>query len=334
MNTVHRFQLRRGSAKDVCPSCRQKSFTPYCDTEDMYTIVDDTVGWCDRREKCGYHMPPRMFFAEQRANGHQTSFKFSTAGMTPMENGMPYRRPSKPPEPKPSYIPEDKAKRTYEADATLDNPFVQFLVKKYGADTAQGALERFGVGSIKPSREGHPFHEQVATVFWQIDAANRYRSGKMICYGDDGHRLDGVDWVHTYLRMGKGYNLVQVFFGEHQLSYKEDIDTLCIVEAEKTAVIACMHRPDLHWMAAGAMHGINDYKMKRVMNHYKRIIFFPDAHTDAYERWDKQARKYHVAINTALGDNMDGIDIADVLLDDEYAKAFSDTLMDYNYQYA
>ena len=61
----HRYQLERyrgRGSRYVCPKCRHKhSFTRYIDTyNNIY--INDSVGKCNRLDKCGYHYTPRQYF--------------------------------------------------------------------------------------------------------------------------------------------------------------------------------------------------------------------------------------------------------------------------------
>lgn len=65
-----------------------------------------------------------------------------------------------------------------------------------------------------------------AVVFWQVDIKGRIRTGKIMRYGNDGHRIkeDGLVnfmWAHrmkSIVDNPDDFNLVQCFFGEHLLS--------------------------------------------------------------------------------------------------------------------
>ena len=62
----HRYQLERyrgRGSRYVCPKCRHKhSFTRYIDTYNNNIYINDSVGKCNRLDKCGYHYTPRQYF--------------------------------------------------------------------------------------------------------------------------------------------------------------------------------------------------------------------------------------------------------------------------------
>ena len=53
----YKYHLRSGSAKEICPNCRQRTFVPYVDEGE--NIVGELYGRCDRENKCGYYRYPR-----------------------------------------------------------------------------------------------------------------------------------------------------------------------------------------------------------------------------------------------------------------------------------
>ena len=97
-----------------------------------------------------------------------------------------------------------------------------------------------------------------AAVFWQVDINGCIRTGKVMRYGNDGHRIkaDGVasiTWIHRMKAIADSqpdFNLVQCFFGEHLLSVYPDSKVM-IVESEKSAIIASHYYPQFLWLASG-----------------------------------------------------------------------------------
>jgi hypothetical protein len=61
----HRFILEKGSRKYDCRRCGGSvTFRRYVDTENGNQYLADDVGICDRLNKCGYHYPPKQYFAD------------------------------------------------------------------------------------------------------------------------------------------------------------------------------------------------------------------------------------------------------------------------------
>lgn len=57
------YSLRKGSRKELCPSCGKRSFKPYVDEDGQ--ILSDIVGRCDREHKCRYHLAPSQYLRER-----------------------------------------------------------------------------------------------------------------------------------------------------------------------------------------------------------------------------------------------------------------------------
>ena len=67
MNNIYRYSLERYRGRGTrytCPQCGRKyTFTRYIDnTNNQY--IADTVGKCNRLDKCGYHYTPRQYFED------------------------------------------------------------------------------------------------------------------------------------------------------------------------------------------------------------------------------------------------------------------------------
>lgn len=152
-----------------------------------------------------------------------------------------------------------------------------------------------------------------AVIYWQIDQLGHTHDGKMMWYGPDCHRLKerNATWVMYLLR--RHYNVSQdtvqathCFFGLHLLSHTKndsrpstrlracpsehlrsarDSKPICIVEAEKSAVILSELFPQYIWLAAGGMGELQVNKFLPLRHH--RVILFPDTDPDqrTYNRW-------------------------------------------------
>lgn len=72
------FVLERyngSQSRYTCPSCRHaKEFTRYINAESGEYVGED-VGMCNRKNKCGFHKPPREYFVEHKIFGRGTSLK-------------------------------------------------------------------------------------------------------------------------------------------------------------------------------------------------------------------------------------------------------------------
>lgn len=54
----YKWTLRKGSKKDVCPSCGKKRFVKYVLSSDSKVEAGSNYGRCDREQECKYHSYP------------------------------------------------------------------------------------------------------------------------------------------------------------------------------------------------------------------------------------------------------------------------------------
>ncbi|MBQ7984227.1 MAG: hypothetical protein IJ250_01160 [Bacteroidales bacterium] len=84
-----KYILRKYSgieSKLTCPSCgRHHCFTPYIDI-DTQEIIDAAVGMCDHKNSCGYHLPPREFFQNNRLSYNFLQPQNYSKNLTPLKN--------------------------------------------------------------------------------------------------------------------------------------------------------------------------------------------------------------------------------------------------------
>ena len=166
--------------------------------------------------------------------------------------------------------------------------------------------------------------KQGGVIFWQIDQEERVRDGKVMYYGPDCHRLKDnahhPTWVSALLRRRDPFpnasnETTHCFFGLHLLGHTENTEIteklmpdntdrnnfcdfrdfcvtnniVCVVEAEKTAVILSEHYPQCIWLAAGGLGEVQTDKF-RPLRGYK-VVMFPDTDPDgtAFRLWSEAA---------------------------------------------
>lgn len=136
-----------------------------------------------------------------------------------------------------------------------------------------------------------------AVIYWQIDQLGQVHDGKLMWYGPDCHRLKNrnASWVMYLLKKHFGipqtaFQSSHVFFGTHLLCHNKHRPVVCVVEAEKSAVILSELYPQYIWLAAG---GMGEVQVKKFLplQHY-RVILFPDTDPDgrAYKCWYNAAQ--------------------------------------------
>lgn len=282
-----------------CPACnhRDKTFVRYIDTQNNEQ-VNDVVGRCNRESSCGYHLTPKQFFQQHNIQPVKITIKHSSQ---PLQHPKPT-----------SYISQTAFQQSlsnYES-----NNFVQFLISTFGITTTQQVLNKYFIGTSK--------HWQGATIFWQLDAQGKIRTGKIMLYNPNtGKRVkqpyNHITWVHTLLK-NDNYNLNQCLFGEHLLKY--NTKPIAIVESEKTALIASIYLPQYCWLAVGSLSNLTALKCNVLKG--LNVVLFPDL--NAYDNWLLKANELRtitnfqvsnlLEANATMNDKKQGFDLADYLL--------------------
>jgi hypothetical protein len=257
----HKYNLTK-KGKSICPNCERKTFVLYID--ETGNPLNSTVGKCDRADNCGHHYTPKQYFTDSNIS-FDSKRKFT-----------PHPQPT--PKPQPSFIDTELLKKSlsnYEK-----NNFVQWLGGIVDEKQAGGAIERYFIGTSK--------HWDGSTVFWQIDANQKIRTGKIMQYNPNtGKRVkepfNKIGWVHTVLKLDN-FNLSQCLFGEHLL--KDLSKFVAIVESEKTAIVASIYLPNFIWLACGGCEGLNIDKCRILAR--RKVILFPDA--GKFDKWNEKAK--------------------------------------------
>lgn len=278
----------------TCPSCtKPHEFTRYIDTRTGERLPKH-IGRCNRIDKCGYHYTPKQYFADNGIKSKEVYHKTQQAQS-----------------PKPtSYIDS----RTFNASLKgyNENNLIKYLDTLLDINTVDNLINIYKIGTSRR-------YNGSTTVFWQIDASNRIRTGKLIKYDENGHRIKGKNnWVHSVLNI-EYFNLKQCFFGEHLLKHSMG-SKVGIVESEKTAIILQAKIPDLIWLASGGADGINPDKVKSLKG--RDVILFPDASEESriFQKWKQKAEQFGFEVSDYLEQytndkqKLKGVDIADFLM--------------------
>jgi hypothetical protein len=206
----------------------------------------------------------------------------------------------------PSFHSYKLVEASREIDYFLKCNLVLFLNDHFDSAMVEDLINRYKLGAT----------EEGDIIFWQLDIDYNIRAGKIMAYSRDGHRKDYPTWVHSKLGLND-FNLKQCFFGEHLLSDEPD-KKVCIVESEKTALICHAFFPDMLWLAAGGIHGINKPDKLKVLQG-RDVLLWPDI--GAYEKWESIAAKNGFGISGYLEESANeqeqGKDIADFLIEED-----------------
>lgn len=266
------------ASRITCPSCgRLRCFVPY--VNEAGEILHPSCGRCNHETHCGYHLPPHEFFRlHPELRPSTQDWRKDTPSIR--ANRMAYTQSHKDPD----TLPQDLIMRT--VTTTRPNHFLTFLRQIFPEDKIVFLVQEYYIGLTK----------EAGTVFYQVDSKGRFRGGKIMTYNPfTGHRIKDtsvpVDWVHTRLKrsghISKTWTLTQCLFGEHLIRrYPQRL--ICLVEAEKTAIIAAGFMPEYLWLATGGKTQLGE---KLDVLRGRHVLAIPDI--DAYDTWKQrlQSRK-------------------------------------------
>lgn len=298
-----KYQLQKYSGRNsrhTCPACgRPHCFTLYVDAAGNPLASD--VGRCEHINSCGYEKTPKMYFDEHPQE----------------QNRQSDYRPAKPQQQKkdeePDFISFDLITRS----VGMDNSLMRYLNKFFPEKELERITADYFLGCTKKGE----------IIFPQVDSQGRCRTGKVMQYGEDGHRTkrsecDAVDWLHARLMRQRGkstsdYHLRQCLFGEHLLTKYPD-RIICLTEGEKSAVIASLFFPQFVWVSCGGKFGLKPETCKSLAG--RDVIVYADA--DAVEDWGHKIKSFTFCRSIRLSDwakeEPEGSkrDIADLLLEE------------------
>ena len=289
-----------------CPGCTKTTFSRYIDT-DSGNYLHDTVGKC---LSCSYHYPPRQYFQDNKDG------KTEQRKAAPEKKHSPVYVKKTAPEKPVSFIPIQVFKASLKGHEA--NHFVKFLIDLFGVEVASKQVSLYFIATSK--------HWNGATVFWQIDAQGKVRSGKIMLYSPTtGKRVkepfSHINWVHKALKQPE-FELRQCLFGEHLLIDK--VKPVAIVESEKTAVIASIYLPQFIWLAAGSKDGLNAEKCSILKG--RTVTLFHDL--NGFEKWSSKAKELSPLAKFTVSDLLErkateaerkqGFDLADYLIKFNY----------------
>ena len=153
-------------------------------------------------------------------------------------------------------------------------------------------------------------------VFWQIDEQQRVRSGHIMQYDTDGHRMGYNNWMHSELKkrgeLPDNFDLQQCLFGQYLLQKYPD-KHVCVVESEKTAIIMAACYPNHLWLATCGSHGLTTEKLECLRG--RRITLFPDS--GCFMKWEsimKQTKGLQYNIDETMEQYPSNTDLADLIL--------------------
>lgn len=291
---TYRFTLQKYKgieSRFTCPNCNTpRKFTRYIDTEtDNY--ISEEVGRCDRESSCGYHYKPRDYFADNQDIKSNSQKRIHRRSIQIGDQSSEVK--------KISYIPPEILLNTL---SNYDkNNFVRFLHTRFSPERIRAVISKYFIGTWSDGR----------TIFWQVDAKGKARTGKLMLYDKaTGKRVttQNVSWVHAELEnevatdsishqpFEKGFRLSQCYFGEYLLA-QNDEKPIGVVEGEKTAVVASIFLPKLIWIATGGCGNLKPERLASIIKGRQAFVF-PDS--SKYENWLTKIKKVNKDYGLAI----------------------------------
>lgn len=334
---TYRYQLdgsnREPKRKINCPYCEGKRcFTRYKDYE-TGNYIDDSVGMCDRGNKCQAHVKPKEWFAMHPEQKESITERMQTACMEP----VPIVN-----------IPVDILRstlKTYE-----ENSFIKALLPLFPAQKIEKAITDYYIGT---ANNVVPGSSEKAVVFWFVNQNNEVRAGQVKQF-DANCKTIAVEvaekqvkafWIHRQLKknyLSKRKELpqwlqdyeaaekVNCLFGEHLLN-KYPGKPVALVEAPKSAIIGSMVYPEMSWLATSSLTYLTKERCKVLAG--RRVMLIPDCGIPnpktgktCLDQWKERVKEFEdiafFAFSTLFEDaatdeqKKTGFDIADAILDE------------------
>lgn len=284
------FQKYAGqSTRHTCPKCgSKKSFTRMHNVNDSSLFLPDHVGRCNREEKCGYQYTAGDYFRE---GGTAFTNHLDDIVQAPVTKLIT-----------PDFIPKNILIDSFEG--FQHSNFFFHLRKIFSYTRAKEVCEKYQIG-ITENRDA---------IFWLIDIDGIIRTGKVIQFPKDEFHKKGTYFLHKQYK--KNFNLQQIPFGSHLTSIPQNLEKpICVVESEKTAVVASLFLPANLWISVGSVNNL------RQLGHLKNreFVLYPDK-GEAFNNWITKAKEMKLQFTmdkTVENSNLEeGSDFADYLLNE------------------
>jgi len=205
----------------------------------------------------------------------------------------------------------------------IDSNFGYFLQSIFTQEEIAIIMNKYHLGMTKDR----------SVIYWYIDKGGRVRSGKIMQYDKEtGKRvkseMTSISWVHSKMKknnqLPEDWNFTRCLFGEHLLKSNPDAN-ICLVEGEKTAIIASVYMPNEIWLATGGLNMFNENVCRELKG--RKVIIFPDL--GATQLWREKATEIskNMGFKMVVNDVFEkfaspeqierGCDIGDFLLESE-----------------
>lgn len=250
--TTYKWELRKGSRKEICPNCGYKRFVPYVSSKDGVTLAGDKFGRCDREQNCGYLCYPSdvsdaTVVAVERPQLRPLTFRSDCVQVDPSTNLFVF------------------VSRLLSTSAAL-RIWNKYRIGNDNGRTLFWQIDCNGVvrggKSIPYKTDGHRDKSDRLPACW-LHKSSRW---KQFCDGDE---------------------LKQCLYGEHLL--KGNDMPVVVVESEKTASVMSELAKNHIWLATGGSQGIKSAERLHTLQG-RKVLLMPD--NGQYWSWKAVADAY------------------------------------------
>lgn len=256
MNAMMKYKLSK--TKTICPFCGKEDFQPYCAENSNEALPYQ--GYCSRCNSCitplEYHFAQEQIIADYSNDYSSRALKNA---------GIKYDEAA----------PVKMLERKFITAGLIYNNLFKYLSTKFDRNEVKMICNIYGLATHKV---GKWFG---AAIFYQYNKDDQRQAVKIIQYDEKtGHRITGNDMKDENKDLLYQKPLIEqgkyCLFGRHLLNRPDsEGKPICIVESEKTAIIASIVYPEAIWMAAGSCYYL-DYEKKIQDIENREIILFPD----------------------------------------------------------
>ena len=292
---AHYRDIKRHQWNRVCPHCGQREFSPYINVYTGEPLDDKRCGKCNRETNCGYHQSPKDWYEQHRPERREWLPKGEYIARKRQE-----RREAEEARRRYEEREAERIARKFNPLSSEQHPDAQAYIDRMGelceqSQSTNNALARWLYTMFPKDKvdEVLRLYRTGSTpdgwiIYWQLDIHERARTGKMMAYGPDGHRLKGknipsFNWAHS--KEGIEQLADQCLFGEHRLLGWEG--SIAIVESEKAALFMAIRYPNILWLATGGKQNFKHEVLWPICG--REVFLLPDA--DALDEWTGKAEK-------------------------------------------
>jgi len=284
--------------KVECPYCGKDTFTNELNNETGKPFNSNLVGECKNQE-CNYTMTPKQFNAQCFRGFIMDNDLWS---ILELQN-------------KPKYFTRTNIE-DYNKEDLLKSGLAKFLCTNFEEKMVLETLSNYYVRTC----ETEP--NVILTKYWYLDNKRNEFNTKFVSYDPVTGKCNSSDEKHlestTTLKSSDNFRREQdenyipniCLFGLHLID-SECTNQICLVEDERTAIIASIAYPDIVWVATGGQE-INYALIKPLIG--LDVVLFPT--NNQYYKWKEIAEVYGFKLSTLLriNFNLPNTDLSDYIL--------------------